>query len=817
MLPNTEEQTLGTQEPFEVRDAKQSWEPVRAFDLYKEPALKKLPYDEVVQVLNGRIEENWNKLPKYPIGDAGFEITRSGDKNEYLTVAKENWEATLAFWNDLSIFKASEGVNVPELTKLFDTFYQLSSYSKQDDDETGFGVAWKYFYNELFVPTILAVKDKAENAASVPNVMHVLLEYASNHYDASYEDTTIASDVLNVMLNLDAKRAFEVLPKYLNNICTIAAKIDDETELVEPPSTEFSRPIKYYADNGQVTHIDYPKYTEKDRERWSALADAYTYSEINLMYDELNGIRKLHSTICDYVTSVEWDAKSKANIVTTLSKTLSYRSQGSLNSYVYAFEHLGADVSYPFLLENLKSPDTLTRRFSAEVLYKLEMGKIGITSEQGVQYFDKIYQLIKETDPDFFVNLYGDTGAYVFRVDNNGSIGVFNSENKLLGYFKLDLESSDTVVQAPICEVLSKDVFLAKADETPEERHIRESFLQLYLTGYSSLYEQINIATGIKLNSLDLHEQGWFIAYYSQATPEQKKRLIDLVKLEGELGLKVFLALDYGESGDEILNFEENIDVPREYKQALFAEFYRIATSAKELRSVFEQLDTPDYSVSSDIHEALVRKCAEYFRAALMIEKGLGGDISRHELLENMKAVSFALDTLKGLYGQNSSLKLTKREAPISEYINAGGNSVLKENARFAWTLEDSMNGASVNINIRPEAAAAHGRQPRGEARINFKVFDPKTNMTVRIGVDKSDYYVLTQPDGQPVLSLDLGTLSGKENTGARATESVGRILSMVEKSQGGHNERSFSQKGVVQFRPIAKRFEEYLENRYES
>jgi hypothetical protein len=89
--------------------------------------------------------------------------------------------------------------------------------------------------------------------------------------------------------------------------------------------------------------------------------------------------------------------------------------------------------------------------------------------------------------------------------------------------------------------------------------------------------------------------------------------------------------------------------------------------------------------------------------------------------------------------------------------------------------------------------------------------------MTVRIGVDKSDYYVLTQPDGQPVLSLDLGTLSGKENTGARATESVGRILSMVEKSQGGHNERSFSQKGVVQFRPIAKRFEEYLENRYES
>ena len=68
-----------------------------------------------------------------------------------------------------------------------------------------------------------------------------------------------------------------------------------------------------------------------------------------------------------------------------------------------------------------------------------------------------------------------------------------------------------------------------------------------------------------------------------------------------------------------------------------------------------------------------------------------------------------------------------------------------------------------------------------------------------------------------PLVSLDLGILDPRFEDVDYSTESVGRILSLVEGSQGGHNESSFRPEASAHFSDIAKFFEDYLNRTFSS
>lgn len=508
-----------------------------------------------------------------------------------------------------------------------------------------------------------------------------------------------------------------------------------------------------------------------------------------------------------YCVSEKYKANDDAKEVAKFLAGLINEAGGMGDVFLRSFEKLGAVVGYKPLLDNLRSSDLLTRRMSAEILYRLEMGKIGVTDKEGVRYFDKIYQLAVANDPDFFVRLYRQGNAYVRRIDSSGSIGVFDGQERMLGRFQLQLEAEETQVIAPVYEITSRDVFLPKADETPEQRQIRENMLGLYLAGYGNLYDQIEQQTGVRLSSLDLHEQGWFITYFVTAAPGQQQELTQFVRTYGELGLKAFLALDYGESGEAILKYVEQSQDAENQQRALFLQFHKISTRAREWRRVFEQAETKSpYKFSAQLHEALIRKASEYFRAALMIEQGNGGEVTRQELMQSMGQISFALDALRGPYEEGSPLVLERTQV-VSETIEKDGASAAD---MTTWTLRDEKAKTRVVVSVRPVATQ------RGQARINFGVVNEDRGVEARIAVDVDNWGLRSGDNAHPYqVSLDFGTGRIDRENRVYPSQRVGDLLNMVEGSEGGHNKASFGIEAVENFKSVATAFTNYMSGRY--
>lgn|GEM_PF-1697195 len=743
-------------------------------------------------------EGEFAALGRYPIGDRGLDVPNYA-KSGYVKMAQ--WFGNSVkneIWDKLQALKA-EQVSKPEdymallktgiemmQTKLPD---RLEWYGSGDD---GYSVRDTYVINEAVVPVLLEIERILPETSNNREILLSLATSCGANFELDYEELNpLAGEILTTII--------------------VAGKAESVPYVIDI-FKGINAGWRESADDHDASLL----LEDSEQGEWSS--DYYKdYSATGLGYMDSH-MRSLHMYLCRTCCGLELrDEQDKSELARMLSETLSIESSGSLGSYVEAFDKLGSSIGYPYLLQNLISEDVLTRRMSAEILYRLEIGKIGITSKEGVSYFDKVYKLAKENDPDFFVRLYRDGDAYVQRVDSHGSIGVFNNNNHLLGFFKLDLEAEENTIDAIVHEITSKDVFLPKADEKPDERKARESFLELFLAGYGQLFEQLNEETGIKLNSLELYEQGWFIVYYAQASETQKEQLKEFVKKYGEFGLKVFLALDYGEAGEAILQYTGSSYSSEKQQHEVLLQFYKVANRAFEWRKVFENVEMGlEYKFSSEIHEALLRKCSEYFRAALLIERGEGGEVTIKDLLESMNSVSYALDVLKGLYDKDSALILEGKPQVQAEYADESGKDLITD-ARTTWTILDRKTGSRVVISVRPQQTVAVGNRPGGEARINFKVTNKTNGIETRIGVDLSDYGEYTGIPGKaPVVSLDLGTGLPDRRAEIYPSQRVGRVLGLVVGSEGGHNEASFSSEAARHFESIAHKFVDFMENKFE-
>lgn len=681
-----------------------------------------------------------------------------------------------------------------------------------------------HFMNEMLIPTLQSLEHACKTATheQKKEALDVLLSFAKEHFNTDHPATnTFRYELLVTGINILGTEALPYVNSSFNDLFGKIQESEERFQRIMQDELGLSRGTEvtwaFNTETGELGYFDKKTLSDKILAIGPQTDEEFfTPNELEFGFHEH---LLLHKDVVHFLGKyVGEHPEATDEVVGFLCDFMKYNSQGTLNDYVEVLQDISVDRTYTHLLKTLKSEDVLKRRMSAEILYRLEVGKIGITSKEGVSYFNKVYRLIKENDPDFFVRLYRDGDAYVQRVDSQGSIGVFNGSASLLGFFKLDLEADEVAVDALVHEISSKEVFLPKADEKPDERKAREAFLELFLAGYGKLFEQINNETGIKLNSLDLHEQGWFVVYYSQASETQKEHLKEYVRKYGELGLKVFLSLDYGESGDAILRYTENSRSSEEQQHDVMLHFYKIANRAFDWRKVFEKAEIGlPYKFSSEVHEALIRKCSEYFRAALLIETGQGREVTMKDLIDSMKSVSYALDVLKGLYEENSALVLEGNPQVQAEYADKEGRALI-EDARATWTILDKETGSRVVISVRPQQTVAVGNRPGGEARINFKITNKAKGIETRIGVDLSDYGEnVGVPGKEPAISLDLGTGLPDREAKIYPSQRVGRVLELVQGSEGGHNEASFSTETAKNFKAIAHKFVDYMEDRFES
>ena len=198
-----------------------------------------------------------------------------------------------------------------------------------------------------------------------------------------------------------------------------------------------------------------------------------------------------------------------------------------------------------------KPPHDLYKKDIGKMLYRLELGRIGI-SEEGVNYLGRLYDLGDYNNSDFFVN----------RITPSGDIGVFNEEKKLKGLFNLgDPTPSDEKVTAHILDLSYDMLFTRKVGESLEEHAEKERILAEFKEKYFEFYdEKFFRETGVHFNNFSLKEQGWFLEFARNAPAEKRERAFEFVKEYGENGLRTFLSIDHDRGmGEKILNIGENL------------------------------------------------------------------------------------------------------------------------------------------------------------------------------------------------------------------------------------------------------------------
>ncbi len=236
------------------------------------------------------------------------------------------------------------------------------------------------------------------------------------------------------------------------------------------------------------------------------------------------------------------------------------------------------------MLQMLKDEDPWIKRTAAKILYRLEFGKIGI-SEEGLNYLDRMYDLGEFNSSQYFAQ----------RLTANGEIGIFERVNeKLLKYLQLsDPESAEKKIRGELYELTYRDLFTDRVDLPEAERENRKRLLQEFQEKYFAFAQsELFAGTGTKLNNLTFREQAWFLEFSTKATPEQKNSIKSFVKRFREAGIRAFLVMENGGSGEKILELAERLK-PKE-AQAVFDTYLKITyeaeTALRKIREVTKNL-----------------------------------------------------------------------------------------------------------------------------------------------------------------------------------------------------------------------------------
>ncbi len=488
--------------------------------------------------------------------------------------------------------------------------------------------------------------------------------------------------------------------------------------------------------------------------------------------------------------------------------SLAYYPYGSLTQISKLVEFCGPNVSVPLLLTKLTSENEQVRRFSAELLFRFELGELEVDQGQ-VGIYGKMFRLLTEEGQSHIIDSLGS----VRRLDPNGRWLGLDNNGKALGHFTItaeDLLSTDPTKKLDLdVEKLLFEACIRRADETPSDKELRRAVFNEYLNSLSTTVDALHEKTGVWLNSMDISEQAFFMHTYSKTRePGKREAIDDVIKTYGERALKVFVTMEYGESGESLIEFLQDTGIDERAKDSLLQNYYEMSVRATQIRSLFEKGEKAiQTNFAAEVYEAFIRKTSEFYRAAMLVAQGKAGDITMEELLSNMQQINLSLHLLEKFSLNPQSFSLIGTPQYRNEYLSEDGKTIA-EKGSSTWEFADA-EGNKLIASIRPRRTFRVDNNFGGEARINFR-FQNKSGLETRIALDISDY------KETPVVSLDLGVGKPDRTKGIYPSDRIAGVLEVVEGSEGGHNEASFSIQSARQFSFAANALEKYLQDTYQ-
>jgi N-acetylglutamate synthase-like GNAT family acetyltransferase len=313
---------------------------------------------------------------------------------------------------------------------------------------------------------------------------------------------------------------------------------------------------------------------------------------------------------------------------------------------------LEATENVPLVLSRLKQAERSDQKRLLSLLYRLELGKVGI-SEEGLNYLGRKFDLGEHNSSDF-----------AQRITADGKVGVFK-DGQMQGFVQLEAadftEEQTEAIRKYVTDVTTDLLFEYNPDETPEEaeqkarivHEFKEKFYGVYIEGFPA-------EGGFHFNNLTLKDQGWALHFLANAGPNQKTQFGNYLSKFGEDGFRAFRAMEFGpEIADLVLEIEPKIG--NEAAKELLMIYTGIIDTADNLSEHIKSQFKNDPNLSDQILKDIKLKIL--MKGYDILKRFLASPVSADSVLNEIKNLQtetlvFA-STFKALRSQGEAIKLT--------------------------------------------------------------------------------------------------------------------------------------------------------------
>ncbi|PIP86936.1 hypothetical protein COW81_03005 [Candidatus Campbellbacteria bacterium CG22_combo_CG10-13_8_21_14_all_36_13] len=349
------------------------------------------------------------------------------------------------------------------------------------------------------------------------------------------------------------------------------------------------------------------------------------------------------------------------------------------NSITEALSSQNPNIAVKELMKLILEDETPNKNALAAILYRIELGKIGI-SEKGVKYLERIYDLGDLNDPNFFVN----------RLTGTGNIGIFNDEQKLIGFFSAgDVTDGQTEIRPEVLSFTYETLFYPKDKETDSEREERLEILKEFQENYFSFYgESFFEDTGVRFNNLSFKEQGAFMWFIKNADERDITETYDLLSKYGEDAMRSFIALNKDKYiGDKILQLAESLDTNG--STIFFKYCSNFSKVIQNVELMLNEKNIPEQKIRKIVDKYLSKMIDIIENALSYIEKEEKIDLKL--ILEHIDAITKDTILLEGLYSSGIDFDSSEKielETIDSQKINEGDISDIQRTYRLRYSFE---------------------------------------------------------------------------------------------------------------------------------
>ena len=329
--------------------------------------------------------------------------------------------------------------------------------------------------------------------------------------------------------------------------------------------------ILYNTDHQEYS-FQMPEYEEFETDRW----------ETDKPRDEAGYEKTIEAAI---------EELGRVGLETDIPRVLSFWDKNRDPAYgptiAKTITSIGVSSGAGEILSRLKEAEPLDQRRLVSLLFRLELGKVGI-SDQGLEYLGRRFDLGKHNNPNHFAH----------RLTSDGKVGIFDEEHRLQGAVQMQAEDFSAEhegrIAKTVMDITYEMLFESDPEETQAEKAKREAILEEFRTNYFDTYiglfgEQSKLC----FNDLELPEQAWVLQYLHGADEDAKDVFFKFIAKFGEDGFRAFRSLEFGEEmAGCILTIAEQADI--DIAKNIFNQYSKIVGLTEQVLGFAQQNLNPD-------------------------------------------------------------------------------------------------------------------------------------------------------------------------------------------------------------------------------